>query len=159
MPARRGAVRPVPAPRTSVRRQLLSDPTDALPDLVDLPDLDDPAPDRDPDLPADISEFDISIPFQDPIPDVDPVRAPLIPPVPHDISLDDGVCQPVYGFMTEGTQRNKVLLYDSIGYTYTKKSAPIPRSGKVTWRCSVRNGAKGGAQCNAKVWQVWNYCK
>ena len=55
--------------------------------------------------------------------------------------------------MVNGSQRNGMLLYDSNGYTYTRK-LPLPKNGTVTWRCSVRNGYKGGLSCRAKVYQV-----
>lgn len=97
--------------------------------------------------------FSINIPFEQPMSDVDPITAHGMEPA-AEVTLDDGTLPVTYGIMENGSQRGGVLLYDNTGYQYTKKSGPVPKNGRITWRCTVRNGYKGGKQCNAKVYQV-----
>ena len=50
-----------------------------------------------------------------------------------------------------GTQRSNKLLVDSNGYSYTMKSHKHSRSGRITWRCTLRGN---NLTCTVTVLQV-----
>ena len=91
--------------------------------------------------------FNILDSYQDPKPDPRQVHRGLELPVISFHSSDDLTFEIIEG----DTQRSNKLLVDSNGYSYTMKSHKHSRSGRITWRCTLR---RKNPTCTATVRQV-----
>ena len=82
-----------------------------------------------------VQDFNVVLPFSTPEPVPVPER-PVIQPPP--VNIDVGPTQPVvYNLIEGGSDQGTDLLYDSLGYKYTKRPDRVS-----VWRCSARGSTK-----------------